>query len=150
MPVSWQTRLRSLSATLTLRWIVSRTRRPGTEVSRPRAAASASRRSCGMSFSAHTYRYAAASSTAPWTSVATASGIVVDGDDVGVELHRGASLLVRSEAGALRAAERHMHLRTGRLRVDVQDARAEPGDETLRRLEALRVQRPREPEPNRV
>ena len=34
MPVSWQTRFFSLSATLTLRWIVSRTRCPGTDVSR--------------------------------------------------------------------------------------------------------------------
>src|SRR6266540_1237236 len=69
IPVSWQTRLRSLSATLTLRWMVSSTRRPGTDVSRSRASASASRRSCGMSFSAQTYRCAAASSTACWRSV---------------------------------------------------------------------------------
>src|SRR5581483_10683108 len=69
MPVSWQTRLRSLSATFTFRWIVSSTRRPGTDVSFSRAAARASRRSCGMSFSAQTYRCAAASSTAPRRSV---------------------------------------------------------------------------------
>src|SRR5215217_6715553 len=60
MPVSWQTRFRSSSAIETLRWIVSSTRRPGTDVSRSRATASASRRSCGMSFSAQTYRCAAA------------------------------------------------------------------------------------------
>ena len=39
---------------LDVRMIVSSTRRPAIEVSRSRAAASASRRSCGMSFSAHT------------------------------------------------------------------------------------------------
>src|SRR4051795_2543489 len=74
MPVSWQTRLFSLSAMLTFLWIVSRTRRPGTDVSRPRASASASRRSCGMSFSAQTYRCAAASSTACCRSVASCGG----------------------------------------------------------------------------
>ena len=61
---------------LTLRWIVSRTRLPGTDVSRARASASASRRSCGMSFSAQTYRCAAASSTACWRSVATGTSVI--------------------------------------------------------------------------
>src|SRR6266511_54633 len=71
IPVSWQTRFVSRSAISTLRRMVSRTRCPGTDVSRPRASASASRRSCGMSFSAHTYRWAAASSTAPARSTPT-------------------------------------------------------------------------------
>ena len=71
MPVSWQTRFFSSSATVTLRRMVWRTRCPVTEVSRPAASASASRRSCGMSFSAQTYRCAAASATAPSSSVAT-------------------------------------------------------------------------------
>src|SRR5579859_1755228 len=71
MPVSWQTRLFSPSATSTLRRIVLSTRCPGTDVSRAAAAFSASRRSCGMSFSAHTYRCAAASSTAACRSVAS-------------------------------------------------------------------------------
>src|SRR3954447_2586470 len=74
MPVSWQTRFFSRSATLILRWIVSSTRLPGTLVSLRRAAASASRRSCGMSFSAQTYRCAAASSTACCRSVASCGG----------------------------------------------------------------------------
>src|SRR3569833_2832063 len=74
MPVSWQTRCFSRSATVTLRWIVSRTRLPGTRVALRRAAASASRRSCGMSFSAQTYRCAAASSTACCRSVASCGG----------------------------------------------------------------------------
>ncbi len=70
MPVSWQTRFFSLSATWTfLRIVFKRTRCPGTLVSRAAASASASRRSCGMSFSAQTYRWAAASSTAPYRSV---------------------------------------------------------------------------------
>src|SRR3954454_5837675 len=71
MPVSWQTRFDRLSATSTFFRIVLSTRRPVTEVSRAAASASASRRSCGMSFSAHTYRCAAASSTTPWRSVST-------------------------------------------------------------------------------
>src|SRR5215216_140477 len=75
MPVSWQTRFFSLSATLTLRWIVSSTRFPGTDVSSSRASASASRRSCGMSFSAQTYRCAAASSTACCRSVVVSIAI---------------------------------------------------------------------------
>src|SRR5256885_15875182 len=74
MPVSWQTRLFSPSATSTLRRIVLSTRCPGTEVSRPAAALSASRRSCGMSFSAQTYRCAAASYTAACRSVSSSSG----------------------------------------------------------------------------
>src|SRR5579862_7449174 len=74
MPVSWQTRLFSLSATPTFFKIVERTRCPGTEVSRSAAAFSASRRSCGMSFSDHTYRCAAASSTAPCRSVSSSCG----------------------------------------------------------------------------
>src|SRR5581483_943850 len=71
MPVSWQTRFERLSATSTFFRMVSRTRLPVFEVSRPAASASASRRSCGMSFSAQTYRWAAASSTTPWRSVST-------------------------------------------------------------------------------
>src|SRR5690349_2387978 len=74
MPVSWQTRFFSESATSTLRRIVERTRCPGTEVSRSAASASASRRSCGMSFRAQTYRCAAASSTACWRSVSSGCG----------------------------------------------------------------------------
>jgi hypothetical protein len=54
MPVSWQTRLLLLSAISTLRWMISRTRLPDVEVSRSRASARASRRSCGMSFSDQT------------------------------------------------------------------------------------------------
>src|SRR5918995_1353143 len=72
MPVSWQTRFRSSSATVTFFRIVWRTRWPGTDVSVSAASASASRRSCGMSLSAQTYRCAAASSTTFWRSVATA------------------------------------------------------------------------------
>ena len=63
MPVSWQTRLFCSSATPTLVVIVSRILRPTGCVSRSRAAASASRRSWGMSFSDQTYRCAPASST---------------------------------------------------------------------------------------
>src|SRR3954447_3927133 len=74
MPVSWQTRFFSESATCTLRRIVDKTRCPGAEVSRSDASASASRRSCGMSFSAHTYRCAAASSTACCRSLASCGG----------------------------------------------------------------------------
>src|SRR4029453_8417621 len=51
--------------------MVWRTLRPGAEGSRWAASFSASRRSCGMSFSAQTYRCAVASSTACWTSVST-------------------------------------------------------------------------------
>src|SRR3954451_20675973 len=74
MPVSWQTRFFSRSATLMLRWIVSSTRLPGMLVSRCLASDSASRRSCGMSFSAQTYRCAAASSTACCRSLASCGG----------------------------------------------------------------------------
>src|SRR4051812_47756274 len=115
MPVSWQTRFRSLSATSTFFRIVASTRFPGTDVSRREASARASRRSCGMSFSAQTYRCAAASSTAPATST---SSVDIDRDHVGVELDRGATLLVRTEAGPLRAAERDVHLGAGSLGVD--------------------------------
>src|SRR5438067_10591266 len=71
MPVSWQTTLFSLSATSTLRRIVLSTRCPGTDVSRAAAAFSASRKSCGMSISAQTYRCAAASSTDACRSVSS-------------------------------------------------------------------------------
>src|ERR1700751_4077425 len=74
MPVSWQTRLFSLSATATLRRMVERTRCPGTAVSRPAASRSASRRSCGMSLSAQTYKCAAASSPAACRSVSSSCG----------------------------------------------------------------------------
>src|SRR5579884_3856579 len=120
MPVSWQTRLRSLSATLTLRWIVSSTRLPGTDVSRSRAAASASRRSCGMSFSAQTYRCAAASSTACCRSLASCGGCSTSGspseDDTFQEaVPHHAVPSVRS-AGDLAAG---IHARDRRLRVRV-------------------------------
>jgi hypothetical protein len=54
MPVSWQTRFFSVSATLMFFRIVCSTRCPGTDVSVSAARASASRKSCGMSFSAQT------------------------------------------------------------------------------------------------
>src|SRR3954447_17657118 len=61
------------------------------------------------------------------------SGILVDGHLVGVELQCRASLLVRAEAGPLDAAERNVHVGTGGLRVDVEDARLELVHEPLRR-----------------
>src|SRR6476659_10880047 len=69
--------------------------------------------------------------SAPVTSHRS-SDIVVDGDDLRVELHRRAALLVRAEAGALDPTEGDVDVRAGRLRVDVQDARLELVDEALR------------------
>ena len=52
--------------------------------------------------------------------------VLVDGDGLGVELDRGAALLVRAEAASLDPAERHVHVGAGGLRVDVEDARLQP------------------------
>ena len=57
--------------------------------------------------------------------------IVVDGHDLGVELHRRAALLVRAVAGALDPAERDVDVCAGGLRVDVQDPGLELVDEPL-------------------
>src|SRR5205807_7403963 len=64
--------------------------------------------------------------SAPVTSQRS-SDISVDRDLFGVELDRRPALLVRAVAGALRPAERHVHVRPGGLRVDVQN----PGLELL-------------------
>ena len=50
------------------------------------------------------------------------SDILVDGDLLGVELDRRASLLVRPVPGCLGSAERNVDVRAGGLRVDVDDA----------------------------
>ena len=68
---------------------------------------------------------------APAAPPARASGVLVDGHDLGVELARGAALLVRAEARALDAAERDVDVGARGLRVDVEDARLELVDEAL-------------------
>src|SRR5206468_3620191 len=57
------------------------------------------------------------------------SCVLVDGDDLRVELERGATLLVGPEAGPLDPAERDVHIRAGGLRVHVQDPSLELVDE---------------------
>ena len=49
------------------------------------------------------------------------SDVDVDRDLVRIELHRGASLLVRAETAALDPAEGHVHVGARRLRVHVQE-----------------------------
>ena len=61
-------------------------------------------------------------SFSPARLAARPSGIDVDRDRLGVELDRGAALLVRAEAARLDAAERHVHLGARGLRVDVDQA----------------------------
>src|SRR5436305_3563252 len=122
MPVSWQTRLFSLSATSTLRRIVLSTRCPGTDVSRAAAAFSASRRSCGMSFSAQTYRCAAASSTDACRSVASSgtTGSPSEDDAFEQRVAHHPVAPVRA-AGDLAARVQALHRRL-RVRVDHEPA----------------------------
>src|SRR5437868_12915216 len=119
MPVSWQTRFFSLSATSTFLRMVERTRRPGAEVSRPAASRGASRKSWGMSFSAQTYRCAAASSTATCRSVSSSCGTGSPSEDDAfqerVAHHAVASVRAACDlAAGVEAVER-------RLRVAVDD-----------------------------
>src|SRR5690348_4837615 len=59
--------------------------------------------------------------TRPGSTCPARSHVLVDGHDLGVELHRCAALLVRAEAGALDAAEGDMDVRAGCLAVDADD-----------------------------
>ena len=68
-------------------------------------------------------------------------GVLVHGDGLRVELDRCPALLVRPPAGALDAAERHVHVRAGRLRVDVQDPRLQLLCEAVGRVQVAREDR---------
>src|SRR5438093_4832524 len=84
---------------------------------------------------------------APVTKTASAKRrVLVDGDLLRVELHRRPPLLVRAPAGALDAAERHVHVGAGGLRVHVQDPGLQLLREALYGAEVAREDRRREPE----
>ena len=74
------------------------------------------------------------------------SRVDVDRDRLGVELDRGATLLVRAEAARLDAAERHVHVGARGLRVDVQEPCLRLVLEARRAGEARREDRRREAE----
>src|SRR5882724_3326788 len=76
--------------------------------------------------------------------------VLVDRYGLRVELDRRAPLLVRAPAGALDAAEGHVHVRAGGLRVDVDDPRANLARKALHRMEIAGEDRGREAEAHRV
>src|SRR6185503_11868291 len=70
----------------------------------------------------------------------------VDGLPLSIEVERCLPRLAMSVAGCLRAAERQVHLRTGRARVDVRDPRVQVAHRTERLVHVAREDRRRQAE----